>query len=107
MRPLHKLVFHFLALTSVAGASVLAQNTVSKPLIVSKVDENQLVALRGNTPPVAIAKNDLGRVSSTMPMTDLILVLRRSPEAQAEFDAFVESQYDPTSPNFHQWLTPD
>src|SRR3569833_4130691 len=42
-----------------------------------------------------------------MAMTDLILVLRRSPDMQAAFDAFVESQYDPNSPNFHQWLTPE
>ena len=40
-------------------------------------------------------------------MTGLILVLRRSPEMQEAFDAFVESQYDPNSPNFHQWLTPE
>ena len=45
--------------------------------------------------------------SGSMPMTDLILVLQRSPEVQAEFDAFVASQYDPNSPNFHQWLTPE
>jgi hypothetical protein len=71
------------------------------------VDENQLTTLRGNTPPAAIAQNDAGRVSANMPMTDLILVLQRSPEMQAAFDAFVESQYEPNSPNFHQWLTPE
>ena len=42
-----------------------------------------------------------------MPMTGLILVLHRSPEQQAAFDAFVASQYDPTSPNFHRWLHPE
>jgi len=71
------------------------------------VDENQLTPLRGNTPPAANAQNDAGRVSSRMPLTDLILVLQRSPEVQAAFDAFVASQYDPSSPNFHQWLTPE
>jgi hypothetical protein len=103
MRPV--LVLPFLALTLFAGASASAQK--SKPLVVEKVDENRLVTLRGNTPPAAIAKNDLGPVSASMPMTDLILVLRRSPEMQAEFDAFVESQYEANSPNFHQWLTPE
>jgi hypothetical protein len=39
-------------------------------------------------------------------MSDLILVLSRDPAQQAAFDSFVESQYDPSSPNFHQWLTP-
>jgi subtilase family serine protease len=78
----------------------------SNARIVEKVDENQLVTLRGNTPPPAISKNDLGRVSPQLRMTDLILVLQRSPEQQAAFDAFVASQYDSTSPNFHQWLQP-
>lgn len=83
-----------------------AQNTAPKPLIVERVNENQLVTLRGNTPPAATAKNDRGQVSPAMRMSDLILVLRRSPEQQAAFDAFVANQYDATSPNFHQWLEP-
>lgn len=107
MRPLHKLFLGLLALTSLTATAAVAQNPVSKALIREKVNENQLTMLRGNTPPAAIAQNDAGRVNGNMRMTDLILVLRRSPEMQAAFDAFVESQYDPNSPNFHQWLTPE
>ena len=79
----------------------------TKPLIVEKVDDNNLVALRGNTPPAATAANDRGPVSPGMAMSGLILTLRRSPEQQAAFDAFVDSQYDPNSPNFHHWLEPE
>ena len=107
MRPLHKLFLGLIALTSFAATSAVAQHPVSKTLIREQVDDNQLTMLRGNTPPAANAQNDAGRVSAGMPMTDLILVLRRSPEVQAAFDAFVESQYDPNSPNFHHWLTPE
>ncbi|MBS1802028.1 MAG: Ig-like domain repeat protein [Acidobacteria bacterium] len=106
MRPLHNLFLGLFALTSLAG-SALAQHPISKALIREKVDDNQLTVLRGNTPPAANAQNDIGRVSATMPMTGMVLVLRRSPEVQAAFDAFVESQYEPNSPNFHHWLTPD
>ncbi|MGB8259201.1 MAG: choice-of-anchor D domain-containing protein, partial [Terracidiphilus sp.] len=53
------------------------------------------------------AKNDRGRVSAELPMTDLILVLSRGAEQQAAFDKFVASQYDPNSPNFHHWLEPE
>jgi len=105
MLPLHRL-FCLLALTVLAGTSVVAQKPASR-LIVDKVDESQLMILKGNTPPAAMAKNDLGRVDSGMRMSDLILVLQRSPEMQAAFDAFVESQYEPGSPNYHQWLTPE
>jgi VCBS repeat-containing protein len=46
-------------------------------------------------------------VSPDLKMTDLVLVLRRDAGLQAVFDAFVSSQYDASSPNFHQWLTPE
>ena len=104
MRPLHKLFLGLIALTSLAAT---AQHPVSKALIREQVNDNQLTTLRGNTPPAANALNDIGHVSGNMPMTDLILVLQRSPEVQAAFDAFVESQYDVNSPNFHHWLTPE
>jgi len=80
--------------------------SVARPLIAG-IDETQLITLKGNTRPEARAKNDQGRVSADLPMGDLVLVLRRGPEQQAAFDAFVESQYDSSSPNFHHWLTPE
>ena len=107
MRPLHRLVFVCFALVFLSGVFSIAQNVASKPLIVEKVNENQLVMLRGNTPPAAIGQNDRGRVSAGMSMSGLVLVLRRSPEQQAAFDAFVASQYDATSPNYHHWLEPE
>lgn len=106
MRPLHRLALPCFALVLLSGVLSSAQNTASKPLIVERVNEDQLVTLRGNTPPAAIVKNDRGRVSPAMRMSGLVLVLRRSPEQQAAFDAFVASQYDASSPNFHHWLQP-
>ena len=82
------------------------QATSAVPRIVSQIDEGQLVTLKGNTHPAVNAVNDLGRVSPDLPMTDLILVLSRSPEQQAAFDKFVAGQYDPHSPDFHRWLEP-
>ena len=87
--------------------ALTAQQFASKVRIVDRIDESNLVSLKGNTHPLANAKNDLGRVSPNLPMTDLILVLSRDPEQQAAFDQFVASEYDSTSPNFHHWLTPD
>ncbi|MGP8184685.1 MAG: Ig-like domain repeat protein [Terracidiphilus sp.] len=83
-----------------------AQGVAPKIRIVNRIDESQLVTLKGNTHPAANAKNDRGRVSPDLPMTDLILVLGRSPEQQAAFEKFVASQYDQDSPDFHHWLTP-
>jgi subtilase family serine protease len=85
----------------------MAQQFAPTVRVVDRIDENRLVTLKGNTHPAANAGNDLGQVSPALPMTDLILVLSRSPEQQAAFDKFVAGQYDPNSPDFHQWLTPE
>lgn len=104
--PLLALAFAFpIALLSCAAAT--AQNATPTVRIVRSIDEGDLAKLKGNTHPYANAKNDRGMVSSTLPMTDLILVLNRGAEQQAAFDKFVASQYDSSSPNFHHWLTPE
>jgi len=83
-----------------------AESAAPKVRIVNAIDESNLVTLRGNTHPAATAKNDMGKVTDTLRMSDLILVLSRDADQQAAFEKFVASQYDSTSPNYHQWLTP-
>ena len=85
--------------------SAMAQTTAPAARIVSAIDDNHLVTLAGSVHPSANARNDQGPVSSSLPMQGLTLVLSRSADRQAAFDAFVECQYDSSSPNFHQWLT--
>jgi subtilase family serine protease len=98
------------ALTSaVLFTSVQAQTPASAPRaprILVPIDDGQLVTLKGNVNPQANAQNDRGPVSASLPMTGMLLVLSRSPEDQAAFDAYVAGEYDPSSPNFHRWLTP-
>jgi hypothetical protein len=88
-------------------ALALGQGVAPTVRIVNRIDESQLVTLRGNTHPFANAKHDQGKVADSLPMTDLILVLSRDPAQQAAFDAYVAGEYDQNSPNYHQWLTPD
>jgi subtilase family serine protease len=94
-----------LTLPGLAFAQVSSPTAV--PQIVEHVDEGRLVALSGNTRPEARAEFDHGPVAPSLAMPGMLLILRRSPERQAAFDAFVASQYDSHSPNFHRWLTPD
>ena len=107
MRPMRSLPLCALASALLCGTVAMSQQFAPSVRIVDRIDESRLVTLKGNTHPAANAKNDLGRVSADLPMTDLIMVLSRSPEQQAAFDKFVAGQYDPNSPDFHQWLTPD
>jgi subtilase family serine protease len=108
MRPMRFPPLCLMAGAMFCGTAAMAQHFAAPTVrIVNRIDESSLVTLKGNTHPAANAKNDVGRVSPTLPMTDLILVLSRDPLQQAAFDKFVASQYDPTSPDFHQWLTPE
>ncbi len=89
------------------SSSLIAQEPAPQVRIVQRIDEHNLVTLKGNTHPQARAEFDRGPVSPDLPMEGLILVLQRSPEQQAAFDKFVESQADPNSPNYHRWLQPE
>lgn len=102
------LILFLLAGGMLCRAAMMAQGPSSaQQQIVGPIDDNQRVTLTGQTHPLARAEYDRGRVAPGTIMNDLVLVLKRTPEMQAEFDAFVASQYDENSPNYHHWLTPD
>jgi hypothetical protein len=107
MIKLRSLPLYVLASVSLIPAFAQAQGVASAARILNRIDESQLVSLKGNTHPFANARHDQGKVADDLPMTDLILVLSRSAQQQAAFDAYVASEYDPNSPNFHKWLTAD
>ena len=85
----------------------VAQSTAPAVRILTPIDANHLVTLRGNVFPLANAAHDLGLVSPGFAMPDLTLVLIRSAAQQAAFDAYVAGEYDSSSPNFHRWLEPN
>ncbi|HEY2861528.1 MAG TPA: choice-of-anchor D domain-containing protein [Terracidiphilus sp.] len=75
--------------------------------VVDRIDESQLTTLKGNTHPLARVQFDRGPVASAKMLERMILVLKRSPQQEAALAAFNERQYDPSSPDFHHWLTPE
>ena len=79
--------------------------TFVRSLISERPDDTRLVKLAGNTHPLARQSNDLGRADSNKLLERMVLVLRRSPEQEKALSEFNEHQYDPTSPDFHHWLS--
>ena len=77
------------------------------PMIREGIDESRLVTLGHNTRPEAIPANDRGRVADDFQMDHMLLQLKRSPERQTAVDGYMSQLHDPTSPNFHKWLTPE
>ena len=122
LRPLferQKINLHRLSI-SLAGALLLAAAALSSPALTSPaqphpsravpiaeaLDEAHAVTLLGNTHPLARPEFDLGLAAPDTRLDRILLLLKPSPARQATLDAFVQAQYNPNSPAFHQWLTP-
>ena len=94
--------FGSIALVSSLLASASAQK---RDLLPKTIDERAMVTIQGNVRPEVNAQTDRGARPESLPLSGLQLVLHRSPESQAAFTAYLAQQQDPTSPNFHNWLT--
>jgi Pro-kumamolisin, activation domain/Bacterial Ig-like domain (group 3) len=77
------------------------------PRITQPVDEANRVTLKGNTHPLARPEFDLGPAPANLPLNRMLLVLSRSPEQEAALETLLDQQQDKSSPNYHNWLTPE
>src|SRR5208283_4636894 len=93
------------------GSSLLVLNPVGaqgqvQPRVVEAVDNAKRVTLAGNVHPLARAEFDQGAAADALPMTRMLLLLKRSDEQEAALQDYLEKQQDKSSANYHQWLTP-
>ena len=89
-----------------SGASgAVLTDSPARILITQPIDEGNLVELKGNTRPEMTPENDQGSVAGDFPMEHMLLQLQRPPELETALQEFIEEFHDPTSPNFHKWLT--
>ena len=99
-------IFLLFAFVSLLPPRSLAQSGPAAARITQPVDESQLTVLKGNTYFLAQAQYDRGPAPASLPMNRMLLVLRRSPDQEAALQQLLAQQQDPSSPNYHQWLTP-
>jgi subtilase family serine protease len=97
---LYQLIVVALVLTVTVAAQTAGR-------ITEPVDPSRTVALPGNVSPLAKPEFDLGAAPASMPMQRMLLVLRRSPEQEQALQLLIESQHNPQSNSYHQWLTPN
>ena len=103
------------ALPFVLGAalSVSAQSlpSISVPpapqQIAGPINERARTMLPGNPRAKAWVKFDRGRVPDSLPQSHTLMMLKRSAQQEKALDEFMREQYNPRSPNFHRWLTPE
>ena len=63
--------------------------------------------LTGHMRPGVVAANDRGRVDASVTLQGVTLFLQPTAAQQADLTEFLQRLQDPSSPDFHQWLTPE
>jgi subtilase family serine protease len=84
-----------------AGAQSVA------PRIVSEINNAESATLRNSLHPMAQAQFDAGRMPADTRLTGVSIVFSRSAAQEAELQGLIAAQQNPSSPLYHQWLTPD
>lgn len=98
----------FFLLMLVPAGPVFAGAAQSEPKarIVNAVDESQLVELKGHVHPQVRTLRPAGIASYDLPMERMMLLLSSSPAQQNSLEQLLAGQQDPSSSNYHRWLTP-
>ena len=90
----------------VVSAGCAASAAAEQNLVAPRVDENSLIRLQGHVSRAARPEFDRGRAPDSLPQDHILMMLRRSGPREQELQQFIQRQYDPRSPDFHRWLTP-
>ncbi len=93
-------------LSSICGFAALSVFAQADRLS-AVIDGSRRVALHGFVHPAATAANDAGAVSDSLPIPGITMAFQPSAAQQTALDALLARQRDPSSPNYHQWLTPE
>lgn len=75
--------------------------------IAGPIDNRKRVSLKGHIHPKALPENDRGRVDASLTLPYVTVMLKQTPAQQADLDQLLSQQQDPSSPNYHRWLTPE
>src|SRR5690349_6055435 len=83
-------------------AAAAPPNRITRP-----VDARRVAPLRGGVHRLAQATFDSGAVDPTTRLDHVMVMIRPSSGQKAEIDQLLADQQNPSSPRFHQWLTPE
>jgi subtilase family serine protease len=75
--------------------------------ITAEITRSEMSPLQGSQHPLALPQNDAGRMPGDSRLSGISLYFSRSAAQQADLEALLAAQQNPSSPQYHQWLTPD
>jgi len=75
--------------------------------IVGKIDDSQRIELQDHVLSKLRPANDRGPVDPSLVLRAVTLHMKPSTEQQQALDQLLAEQQDPSSPDYHRWLTPE
>ncbi len=75
--------------------------------ITAAIDARYQIPVRGTVPRQAQAKYDRGAVEPGFRLSNITLMLKPSAAQQAALEQLLAAQQDASSPDYHNWLTPE
>lgn len=89
-----------------ASSALAGLNTAEAPRVTQTID-NRVVSMLGNTHLALVnALKPTSPVADSLPMNHMQLILQRSALRTSALESLIVAQHDPSSPKFHQWITP-
>jgi uncharacterized protein (TIGR03437 family) len=85
----------------------LSHTLLAEDRITQAVDDNRRVSLSGHVSPRIASAVDQGAVDWAMQIPYVTMVLKPSASQQADLDHLLAQLQDPSSPDYHRWLTPE
>jgi subtilase family serine protease len=108
--PFHKLSAVTLVTTLVCALALTAPFAGAaspKARISAEITSSQMTVLPGSKSPMAKAEYDAGRLPAATRLEGISLYFNRTPQQQAAVEKLIADQQNPSSPSYHQWLTPE
>ena len=99
----------FFSLSFALALPLAAQVPTARPAdrITRVINDRETVARPGNRHPMARPEFDRGVAPAATRMDRMVLLLQPDQSQQQALEALLEAQQDPSSPEYHRWLTPD
>jgi len=98
-------IWGLIATCVLAAAQVGAQTPA--PRIRSEISGTEMSLLKGSLHPYAQPQFDAGRMPANTQLKGVSIAFSRSAAQEADLQALLVAQQNPSSPLYHQWLTPD
>jgi hypothetical protein len=103
-------LFCALLFSAFTAACLPAQQGNAAPsatgLVTQSIDDALRTKLPGNIHPLARREFDQGEAPADLPLSRMLMILKRSPQQEAALQRLLEDQQDIRSYAYHQWLTP-